>query len=59
MLFCFFLDGIEITAAKLAGFQAAIIVRPNNPPLSEEDESIHLVFTDFHKVLSSSSFVEG
>ncbi|CAG8470842.1 10365_t:CDS:2 [Diversispora eburnea] len=49
---------LKITAAKLAGFQAAIIDRPNNPPLSENDKNIHLLFTDFHQVLSHSSFIK-
>ncbi|RHZ79446.1 hypothetical protein Glove_146g75 [Diversispora epigaea] len=48
----------EITAAKLAEFQAAIIDRPNNPPLSKNDKNIHLVFTNFHQVLSHSSFIK-
>nr|CAG8507362.1 2627_t:CDS:2 [Entrophospora candida] len=45
----------EISAAKKAGFQTAIIQRPENPPLSERDLTEHLVVNDFLKILEYSN----
>ncbi|CAH1762529.1 4801_t:CDS:10 [Entrophospora sp. SA101] len=57
----------EINAAKKAGFQTAIIQRPENPPLSERDlaenlitvETVHKFQSMVEAVTSMKSVIEG
>ncbi|CAG8728671.1 25042_t:CDS:2, partial [Dentiscutata erythropus] len=48
----------EISAAKNAGFQTAIVERPNNAPLSDDDRKDNIVLTNFLQIFSHHSYIE-